>query len=683
MTDATGPRKANAFRGPSRLLALALVASAFAALIPGTAQARAARPARAPGSTRVAAAANPSATCLVHSLPSFTAQGEFETTATVGDVVEVECNPEIYGTGSKVKITASQLFSRCKGKLTWYVPNPFTVVEGGGVTVELDADGNATVALLAGPGCAAGESLVTAHMQEEPFETFTTSFTVLPPRNTTPGVFALPAAQVEDANSSAVATIIETEFAGGSEKNVHISSEELFHRCRVAPHLHWVRMSGKVETGTPEVREVQLDNNGNAFVIAIGDASCAEGPSLIEADLESKPFTTFSTTFTVEAPQPTGEPSFSIEKSQEIAGSATGFTTSPLTGAIGQTVAYQIIVRNTSGFAETFSEFTDTQCDAGTIAGGPGSSKVPPGQSTTYTCNHLLAALGAYANEATVTGTTSGGTPVTHTSNQVVVEVRPGPSPPPPGSEGAFVIEKLQEIAGSAAGFTTLPLTGAIGQTVDYEIVVKNTGRTALVFSNFSDAHCDPGTIAGGPGAAPVAPGATTTYTCSLLLTSLGTYVNLASLTGVGQGEQPLTRFSNPVEVKVPAKPGPPPKGPGTTNQTLPPGGGSLPRCEREGSPPVLRGASGPRSGPFTLQMSSQGIKRITFYLDGRKLKTLAQSQAKAGKFTITIDPRKLSYGPHKVSLTALKNNRNCASIARSGAFVRPFTAHKPPKFTG
>jgi hypothetical protein len=63
-------------------------------------------------------------------------------------------------------------------------------------------------------------------------------------------------------------------------------------------------MNGKEEKEKSEISKVQLDNNGNAFVIVIGDASCAEGTSLIEADLESKPFTTFTTNFTVELPRP-------------------------------------------------------------------------------------------------------------------------------------------------------------------------------------------------------------------------------------------------------------------------------------------------------------------------------------------------------------------------------------------
>jgi hypothetical protein len=284
----------------SRNLGLGLVVLASSLfLLVGTASARVA----------ATAAADPPGTCVVHSLPSFIAQGEnlgqMNTEATVGDVIQVSCDPNVYGTGSKIKITASQLFTRCQGKVTWYVPNPFSeTLNARGVTVRIDADGNAIVALRAGPECAAGESLVTAHMEEEPYESFTTSFSVLPPAPTTPGVYALPATQVEDSSSSGVATIIETEFAGGSEKFVHIASEELFDRCKVFPHVRWVRMDGTKEEAVAEVRPVQLDNDGNAFVIALGDASCAEGPSLIEADLLSKPFTTFMTDFTVEAPKP-------------------------------------------------------------------------------------------------------------------------------------------------------------------------------------------------------------------------------------------------------------------------------------------------------------------------------------------------------------------------------------------
>src|SRR5256886_2595818 len=122
-------------------------------------------------------------------------------------------------------------------------------------------------------------------------------------------------------------------------------------------------------------------------------------------------------------------PMFTIEKLQEIAGGGRGFTTSPLIGAIGQTVDYKITVTNTGTFPETLSDFADPQCDEGTIAGGPGTDRLTPGDSATYTCSHVLDAAGAYTNEATVTATTLCCETLTQTSNQVVVEVPPPPLP--------------------------------------------------------------------------------------------------------------------------------------------------------------------------------------------------------------------------------------------------------------
>ncbi len=626
----------------------------------GTAQARTARGA---SSLRSGVSQGARSTCLIRSLPKFIDQGEEALTATVADVVEVECDPDIYGTGSKVRITANQLYTLCGTHITWYVPNPFRSETGRGVTVELDADGNATVALRAGPGCSAGETLIAAHLEEEPFETFTTSFSVEPPEPTPEGVFAMPATQVEDAESSAAATIIETEFTNGSEKPVHISAEELYHRCRIAPHLHWILMNGEVLSETAEISGVRLDNDGNAFVIAIGDRSCAPGGSLIEADLEARPFSTNVTEFTIDPPQPTGQPVFTIEKLQEVAGSGSGFTASPLKAALGRTVDYEVVVTNTGHLPVTLEEFSDLHCDAGTIAGGPGSLALGPGQSTTWTCAHALSAAGTYTNEATVTGSAVGGTPVSETSNQVLVEVP---------REPALAIEKLQEIAGS--GFTKSVLTGAVGEDVKYEIIVKNTGNEPLELASFTDTACDAGTIAGGPGEALLAPQASTTYTCNHVLTGPGTYVNVAEVVGTPPGEESLPRLaSNKVEVVVPSKPGPSVLPGKTEVAPSKEGHHGVEHCEV--AQPALHGAAGSRRGPFNVDVRAAGIKSITFYLDKRKLKTLSQSQAKHGQFTVEIDPRKLSYGAHTVSIKTRMSETSCAPIARSAVFAH---AHSP-----
>jgi hypothetical protein len=114
--------------------------------------------------------------------------------------------------------------------------------------------------------------------------------------------------------------------------------------------------------------------------------------------------------------------SFSIEKLQEIAGSGEGFTTSELTAHVGQTVDYEIVVKNTGNVPLTFSEFTDANCE--NIAGGPGAKAIAPGESSTYTCEHVLLSTGRYENGASDTGTPAKGGhfPINHLSNIVVVE---------------------------------------------------------------------------------------------------------------------------------------------------------------------------------------------------------------------------------------------------------------------
>ena len=173
-------------------------------------------------------------------------------------------------------------------------------------------------------------------------------------------------------------------------------------------------------------------------------------------------------------------------------------------------------------------------------------------------------------------------------------------------------------------------MTGALGQTVDYEIVVTNAGDVALTFSGFADPHCDPGTIAGGPGEAVLQPGESTTYTCSHVLGSVGSYVNEATVTGTPQGESPITQTSNAVAALVPPAQATVPAA-NTPSPGPPAGSGVLPFCGLDEPATVLRGASGPKRTMFSVQIRSTGIKQITFYLDGRKVKTLKGSQARGG----------------------------------------------------
>ncbi len=238
---------------------------------------------------------------------------------------------------------------------------------------------------------------------------------------------------------------------------------------------------------------------------------------------------------------------FSVQKLQKIAGSETGFTTSQLSGKIGQTVDYEVIVKNTGMVPLKFSNFADEHCDEGTIAGGSGEAFLAPGESTVFTCERLLTAIGSYSNTATVTGTGETGPPSNETSNTVVTVVPPEP---------LFAIQKLQRINGEGE-FTTAPLQAGVGAMIEYEVVVTNTGNVPLTFSEFTDTKCDPGSFAGGPGMSILLPGESSTYTCDHILlvkdTRRGPYLNNATAKGTpppGDGK-PVSETSNTVIVNI------------------------------------------------------------------------------------------------------------------------------------
>jgi len=248
-------------------------------------------------------------TCVVHALPdSFMDQGEFSNASSIADIIEVECE-EVYAEKT-VQISANELYSRCDQKLYWRTPYGHTEIPfatGPNFKVTLDNDGNATAIVIGGPSCAAGESLIAAHLEVAPFTTATTGFTVLPPRPTEPGVKAEPSAKVEGEEYSDVATIVEVEFPPVfAEEPVNVNSNEFYSRCHRMPKTEAIIMvDGKpaivrsLEEGT-----LFLDNDGNAFAVLIGNSSCAAGTSMIEASLENAPYTTYTTEFTIEPPQP-------------------------------------------------------------------------------------------------------------------------------------------------------------------------------------------------------------------------------------------------------------------------------------------------------------------------------------------------------------------------------------------
>jgi hypothetical protein len=252
-------------------------------------------------------ATTPTPTCTVTASPSsFVETGEGASASSVAFVIIVECKP-VYSE-QQVQINATQLSNACQGTLSWYSATATAGTAPGTGTgpefvVTLDNDGNATAVVWGGPSCAATKDLITADLMTAPFTTARTHVTIEPPATTTKGLYPYPASEVEDATTSSVAVIFYAEFPSVyAERTVEFSDAQLFDRC--AGGITWAGPD-EVVLGTGKSATTTLDNNGNAFVVALAGPSCASGKTLAQVDLTGAPYTTITKSFTVLSPRVT------------------------------------------------------------------------------------------------------------------------------------------------------------------------------------------------------------------------------------------------------------------------------------------------------------------------------------------------------------------------------------------
>ncbi len=338
-------------------------------------------------------------------------------------------------------------------------------------------------------------------------------------------------------------------------------------------------------------------------------------------------------------------PSFSIEALQQVEG-AGPFGSAALTAPVGATVDYEILVKNTGNVELTIEGFTDSYCDEGTVSGATGT--VAPGATATILCSHAVTATdktaGSYSSTATVIADPpeGDGEAVTHSSSPLTVTV----------PTVAFSVEAQQRVTGGS--FTTAAVVAPLGQTVNLELAVKNTGNVPLTLAELAYAGCDSGTLSGG--ASPLAPGASTTYLCSHVVSaadqSAGSLTSHATLTGTPpQGDgAPLKLISNTLTATVPAavQSSKPAVTTTTTSSTTPATSGVL--GFKAATIPALVGPTACVRAGFSVSVKSAGIAKVTFYLDGHKLKVLTAKNARNGKLTLVISSSKLvGSGAHKV----------------------------------
>jgi hypothetical protein len=267
-----------------------------------------ATPATAATAAPAALAHRHAPTCVVSASPhSFIETGLGGQASSVAFVITVECRP-VYSEQT-VEIYTPQLSNACQGRLTWYsattpAADTTPVPSGDSFDVTLDDDGNATAVVWGGPSCAASRDLIEADLTVAPFTTATTHVKIAPPVSTRPGVWAFPASEVEDATTSSVATIFYAEFHSAyGERHVEFSDAQLYDEC--GGRILWVGPDGQIIAAFTKSVTTTLDDDGNAFVVALAGPSCATSRSLVEADLLGPPYKTLTNQFKIRSPRVT------------------------------------------------------------------------------------------------------------------------------------------------------------------------------------------------------------------------------------------------------------------------------------------------------------------------------------------------------------------------------------------
>ena len=223
----------------------------------------------------------------------------------------------------------------------------------------------------------------------------------------------------------------------------------------------------------------------------------------------------------------------------------------------------------------------------------------------------------------------------------------------------------------------------ARGSTINYTIVVRNTGNAPLTVTPVDQA------CAGFDGSVfQLAPGASRTLTCSRTTGAEdGTsYRNEACATGVASGGQSardcddaVTPITDPAGTTTTAGDqvvlGDQVSGAGDPGGQLVLGERIIPGRAR------LIGATGCRGKAFNVRVVGRQMAAVTFRLDGKVVKRVNRSSA---RYTLRINPLKLSVGVHRLVAT-VRFNRASRSRARTLrlSFQRCARALQAPRFTG
>jgi hypothetical protein len=273
----------------------------------------------------------------------------------------------------------------------------------------------------------------------------------------------------------------------------------------------------------------------------------------------------------------------------------------------GDTVTFSFAVTNNGNTPLTDVVVTDDRCAPVTRVSG--DDVLDPGETWMYACSkqipagHKIGDENPIRNVATASGKDQLGKTVTSTDDHLVRVLHP-----------AIDIEK------------TGPATAIAGDALQYTLTVTNPGDVSFAAQEVvvTDPRCEappsgPGTN-GDATPGQLDPGDAWTYICTAQTVGqpAGTFVNTAIVTARDFNGRTVSDTDD--------------------FPTLLSAQGVLPSPEIVSGRARLRGPSGCVQGPFTATVRGRQIARVTFYRDGKKIKTI---NARRGQrlFKVRITP--------------------------------------------
>jgi hypothetical protein len=243
------------------------------------------------------------------------------------------------------------------------------------------------------------------------------------------------------------------------------------------------------------------------------------------------------------------------------------------------------------------------------------------------------------------------------------------------------------------------PATAYSGDQLTFGYTVTNPGNVPLTGVTATDDKCSPLTRTGDVSDTTLDPGDTWTYSCSYVIqyhqgdanpvvntvTSCGT-PPAGGNPGGGSPVCDTDQHSTTILSPTTGQPETPAQAAGTspTTTTQAPLIAVSPARVRPGSA-RLRGPSGcPTTTAVAATVTGRRIVKVTYYVDGRKVKTLTKANASGGRWVLPMNVKRFAFGTHRVQARiqfARSSQTDSRTLRMSFSRCRP--AVVTPKFTG